>query len=545
MATPGIGAARTRAALLAAAAVVASLDAQVSFERILDARREPHNWLSYSGTLDNQRYSPLTQITPANVRNLEITWIWQARSLEKFETTPLVVDGVLYTVQAPNDVVALDAATGRPFWTLPYTPAPEARACCGRVNRGLAILGDTLFMGTLDAHLVALDARSGQLRWDTTVASAKDRYSITMSPLVVRDMVMIGTAGGDGPIRGQIAAFDARTGRERWRFYTIPGPGEPGNETWSGDSWKIGGVGVWNAGAYDPETNLVFFGTGNPAPDWDGRSRLGDNLYSDSVVALDADTGRLRWHYQFTPHDELDYDSTQVPVLADILFRGQPRKVMLWANRNGLMYVLDRRTGEFLLGKPYVKVNWMDGFDEKGRPRRVPGKVPNPVPTLIQPHVHGATNWAPPSFSPRTGLFYVAHWENTGTIVTEGLGPRPAGVNPRQTTMGQINLQPFYNTPDEAYGVVRAYDPNTLDPKWEYRMADITWGGVLSTATDLVFSGGKEGYFFALDARTGALLWKAALGGQVNAGPMSYAVEGRQYVAIAAGNSLFAFALRP
>jgi alcohol dehydrogenase (cytochrome c) len=545
MATPGIGAARTRAALLAAAAVVASLDAQVSFERILDARREPHNWLSYSGTLDNQRYSPLTQITPANVRNLEITWIWQARSLEKFETTPLVVDGVLYTVQAPNDVVALDAATGRPFWTFPYTPAPEARACCGRVNRGLAILGDTLFMGTLDAHLVALDARSGQLRWDTTVASAKDRYSITMSPLVVRDMVMIGTAGGDGPIRGQIAAFDARTGRERWRFYTIPGPGEPGNETWSGDSWKIGGVGVWNAGAYDPETNLVFFGTGNPAPDWDGRSRLGDNLYSDSVVALDADTGRLRWHYQFTPHDELDYDSTQVPVLADILFRGQPRKVMLWANRNGLMYVLDRRTGEFLLGKPYVKVNWMDGFDEKGRPRRVPGKVPNPVPTLIQPHVHGATNWAPPSFSPRTGLFYVAHWENTGTIVTEGLGPRPAGVNPRQTTMGQINLQPFYNTPDEAYGVVRAYDPNTLDPKWEYRMADITWGGVLSTATDLVFSGGKEGYFFALDARTGALLWKAALGGQVNAGPMSYAVEGRQYVAIAAGNSLFAFALRP
>jgi alcohol dehydrogenase (cytochrome c) len=206
------------------------------------------------------------------------------------------------------------------------------------VNRGLAILGDTLYMGTIDAHLLALDAKTGEILWNKEVASAKDRYSITMSPLIVKDKVIIGTAGGDGPIRGQIAAFDVKTGKELWRFYTIPGPGEPGNDTWSGDSWKTGGVGVWNAGAYDPETNLTFFGTGNPAPDWDGRSRLGDNLYSDSVVALDADTGKLKWHYQFTPHDELDYDSTQVPVLADIQFRGKPRKVMLWANRNGLMY---------------------------------------------------------------------------------------------------------------------------------------------------------------------------------------------------------------
>ena len=527
-------------ALLAAA----SLQAQVSFDRILRADLEPHNWLSYSGTVFNQRYSALTQITPANAKNLELQWIWQSRSLEKYETTALVVDGVLYTVQAPNDVVALDAVTGRPYWTFPYQPAPEARTCCGRVNRGLAILGDTLYMGTIDAHLLAIDAKSGRLLWNTTVASAKERYSITHSPLIVRDKVIVGTAGGDGPIRGLIAAFDVKTGKEVWRFHTIPAPGEPGNETWSGNSWMTGGVGVWNAGAYDPETNLAFWGTGNPAPDWDGRSRLGDNLYSDSVVALDADTGTLKWYYQFTPHDELDYDSTQVPVLADIQFRGRPRKVMLWANRNGLMYVLDRTTGEFLLGKPYVKVNWMDGFDHKGRPQRVPGKVPGKEPTLIQPHVHGATNWAPPSFSPRTGLFYVAHFENSSTVVTEGLGPRAAGVNTRQTTMGQINLQPFFNTPDEAYGVVRAYDPNTLDPKWEYKMADITWGGVLTTATDVLFSGGKEGYFFALDARTGELLWKAALGGQVNSGPMSYSVKGKQYVTVAAGSALFAFALK-
>jgi alcohol dehydrogenase (cytochrome c) len=531
-------------ALAAATFVVATLHAQqVTFDRILHADKEPQNWLSYSGTPLNQRYSGLTQITPANVKNLQLQWIWQARSLEKFETTALVVNGVLYTVQAPNDVVALDAETGRPYWTFAYSPAADARTCCGRVNRGLAILGDTLYMGTIDAHLLAIDAKSGELLWNTTVAKSSERYSITMSPLIVKDKVIIGTAGGDGPIRGQIAAFDAKTGKELWRFFTIPGPGEPGNETWSGNSWMTGGAGVWNAGAYDPETNLTFFGTGNPAPDWDGRGRVGDNLYSDSVVAIDADTGKLKWHYQFTPHDELDYDSTQVPVLADVQFRGRPRKVMLWANRNGLMYVLDRTTGAFLLGRPYVKVNWMDGFDAKGRPQRVEGKVPTKEGALIQPHVHGATNWAPPSFSPRTGWLYVAHWENSATVVTEGLSPRPAGVNPRQTTMGQVNLQTFFNNEDEAYGVVRAYDPQTLERKWEYRMSDITWGGVLSTASDLVFSGGKEGYFFALDAKSGNLLWKAALGGQVNSGPMSYSVNGKQYVTVAAGSSLFAFAL--
>jgi alcohol dehydrogenase (cytochrome c) len=529
--------------LAIAALAVASLEAQVTFDRILHADREPQNWLSYSGTPLNQRFSALTQITPQNVKNLQLQWIWQARSLEKFETTALAVNGVLYTVQAPNDVVALDGETGRPYWTFTYAPAADARTCCGRVNRGLAILGDTLYMGTIDAHLLAIDAKTGELLWNTTVAKSSDRYSITHAPLIVKDKVIVGTAGGDMGIRGQIAAFDAKTGKEIWRFYTIPGPGEPGNDTWSGNSWATGGAGVWNSGAYDPETNLTFWGTGNPAPDWDGRGRVGDNLYSDSVVAIDADTGKLKWHYQFTPHDELDYDSTQVPVLADIQFKGRPRKAMLWANRNGLMYVLDRTTGEFLLGRPYVKVNWMDGFDAKGRPQRVEGKVPTKEGTLIQPHVHGATNWAPPSFSPRTGWFYVAHWENSATVVTEGLSPRPAGANPRQTTMGQVNLQNFYNNEDEAYGVVRAYDPQTLERKWEYRMSDITWGGVLSTASDLVFSGGKEGYFFALDARSGNLLWKAALGGQVNSGPMSYSMNGKQYITVAAGSSLFAFAL--
>jgi alcohol dehydrogenase (cytochrome c) len=521
----------------------AALEAQVTFERILAADSEPENWLSYSGTPFNQRYSLLDQITRANVADLELAWVWQARSLEKFEATALVVDSVLYTVQAPNDVVALDAATGRPFWTYHHEPSAAARTCCGRVNRGVAILGDTLFMGTIDAHLLAIDAKSGQLIWNATVADATQNYSITMVPLVVEDKVLIGTAGGDFATRGQIAAYDAKTGRELWRFHTIPGPGEFGHDTWLGDSWKVGGAAVWNAGAYDPETNLVFFGTGNPQPDWDGRTRRGDNLYSNSVVALDADTGKLVWYYQFTPHDELDYDSTQVPVLADITWRGAPRKLMLWANRNGLMYVLDRVTGKFLHGKPYVATNWMDGFDENGRPKRVPGMLPSPEGTLIRPHVHGATNWAPPSYNPRTGLFYVAHWENSGIIAIEGEFPQGVGINRRQTAMGQTDLQPFFNNDEEAYGVIRGYDPETLDSKWEFRMADITWGGVLSTAGDLVFGGGREGYFLALDAETGELLWKAAVGGQINSGPMTYSAGGRQLVTIAAGSALFAFAL--
>jgi alcohol dehydrogenase (cytochrome c) len=300
-------------------------------------------------------------------------------------------------------------------------------------------------------------------------------------------------------------------------------------------------VGVWNAGAYDPETNLIFFGTGNPQPDWDGSTRRGDNLYSDSVVALDADTGRLKWHFQFTSHDELDYDSTQVPVLANIDYEGRPRKVMLWANRNGVMYILDRVTGEFLKGKPFVKVNWLDGFDAKGRPNRV--KFPTPEGTVVQPHVHGATNWAPQSYSPRTGLFYVATWENSATLAVSGQFPRAARANPRETGMGATNLASFFNKEGEAYGVIRAYDAKTLDQKWEFTLTDITWGGVLSTATDLVFGGGRDGYFVALDARTGALLWKATVGGQINAAPMSFAVNGKQYVSIAAGNALFTYAL--
>ena len=309
------------------------------------------------------------------MKSLELQWVFQAQSLEKFEATPLVVNGVLYT-QAPNDVVAMDAETGRIFWVSPYAPAPEARACCGRVNRGLAILGDTLFMGTIDGHLIALDAKTGKAIWNVTVAKAEAGYAIMHAPLVVKDKVIVGTAGGEYGIRGFLAAYDAKTGKEAWRFNTIPGPGEPGHETWSGDSWMHGGASVWVTGSYDPQLNLTYWGIGNPGPDWNSDTREGANLYSDSVVALDADTGKLKWYFQFSPHDDFDYDSVQVPVAGRCEWDGKLRRVMLWANRNGFYYVLDRTTGEFSQGKPFAKVNWTTGLDDSGRPVRVASAIP-------------------------------------------------------------------------------------------------------------------------------------------------------------------------
>ena len=355
--------------LVAVLALGPFLLAQVSSDRLLNAQKEPHNWLTYSGSYMSQRHSPLTQITTANVKDLELKWVFQARWLDYYQATPLVVDGIMYTTQG-NDVVALDAATGKIFWIYPYAPAADVRLCCGRITRGLAILGDTLFLAAADAHLIAIDAKTGRPIWNRIVASGFG-YSMTTAPLVIKDKVIVGTAGGEFGIRGFIAAYDAATGTEAWRFNTVPSPGEPGHETW-GSGWEHGGGSIWVTGSYDPETNLTFWGVGNPGPDYNAETRPGDNLYTCSVVALDADTGKLRWHYQFTPADEFDWDAVQIPVLADISWKGQPRKVMLWANRNGFFYVLDRRTGEFLQATPIAKQNWNAGFDN-GRPIRAPG----------------------------------------------------------------------------------------------------------------------------------------------------------------------------
>jgi PQQ-dependent dehydrogenase (methanol/ethanol family) len=329
-----------------------------------------------------------------------------------WQSNPLIVDGMMYVTQRPNDVMAIDARTGKMFWLYRYTPSPDARVCCGANNRGVAILGDTLYLGTLDAHLIALDARSGKPLWNVEVGDVKLAYSITMMPLIVKDKVVVGVGGGEFGIRGYVAAYDAKTGKEAWKFYTIPAPGEPHNDSWPGDSWKSGAGSVWVTGSFDPDLNLTYWGVGNPGPDWNPDQRKGDNLYTDSVVALDADTGKLKWHFQFTPNDAYDYDSVQVPVLADIQWQGKPRKVMMWANRNGYFYVLDRATGEFLLGRPFVKVNWASALDAKGRPVQTPQPFGSPT----WPGNQGATNWYPPSFSPRTGLFYVSAWENYATI---------------------------------------------------------------------------------------------------------------------------------
>jgi alcohol dehydrogenase (cytochrome c) len=539
--------------LLLLISIAGSLAAQVTFDRLLHADREPQNWLTYNGGVSAQRYSPLTQINAGNVKNLELQWIYQARSLEKYEATALVVDGILYTVQAPNDIIAMDAATGRIFWTYSYTPGPKARPCCGRINRGVAILGDTLFMGTIDAHLVAVDAKTGQLLWDTTVAKDESGYALAHAPLVVKDKVIVGTAGGEYGIRGFIAAYNARTGKEVWRFNTIPGPGEPGHETWKNDAWKTGGGSIWVTGAYDPELNLTYWGVGNPGPDWNGDPRPGDNLYTDSVVALDADTGKLKWYYQFSPHDEFDYDAVQVPVLADAEWRGQdgqtrPRKLLYFANRNGLFYALDRSSGQFLMGKPFVEVSWMSGFDDNGKPIRVPGKVPTTEGTLIFPGNQGGTNWYNPSYSPRTGLFYIPTWADYSSIYVKvpeeyHEGQRYGGGFPRSPVAFGRTAQNFRKEGEE-HGAVRAIDPKTGERKWEFKMTDVTEAGILTTASDLLFSGGHEGYFYALDARTGAVLWKQNLGGTVASGPITYSVGGRQYVAVAAGNALFSFAVR-
>jgi alcohol dehydrogenase (cytochrome c) len=529
------------------------LSAQVSYDRILRASAEPRNWLTYNGTYSSQRYSLLDRITPSNVTNLESKWVVQNQVLGAWQSNPIVVDGIMYVTQRPNDVMAIDAKTGRLFWLYRHTPSPDARVCCGANNRGVAILGDTLFLGTLDARLIAIDTKSGRPLWNIAVAEVGLAYSITLAPLVVKDKVIVGVGGAEFGIRGFIAAFDARTGKEVWRFKTIPEPGEPGNETWSGEAWKYGGGSVWVTGSFDPALNLTYWGIGNPGPDWNPDQRPGDNLYSDSVVALDADTGALEWHFQFTPNDAYDYDSVQVPVLADMNWRGAPAKVMMWANRNGYFYVLDRVTGRFLSGTPFVKVNWASGLDERGRPIQTPQPAGSPT----WPGNQGGTNWYPPSYSPRTGLFYVSAWENYATIYRKEPSVYQAGRNfhgggftvltpvPGAPAVGIGRRSPINNWTNEVgSGAVIAIDPQTGQHKWKFQQFDVTDSGMLTTASDLLFTGGREGYFYALDARNGKVLWKASLGGQIVMAPITYEVDGKQYVSVISGHTLVTFALR-
>ncbi len=509
----------------------------VTNDRLLAADAEPRNWLMYSGNYYSQRYSGLDQINGVNAGQLEMKWAYQLRALDRAETTPVVVDGVMYVTESPSNVTALDARTGSQYWRYVHDLPEDLNLCCGRNNRGVAVLGDRLFMSTLDAHLVAIDAKTGNLIWDAEVADEKEGYSKTGAPLVVGDKVVTGIAGGEYGIRGFVDAYYVDSGKRAWRLYTIPGPGEPGNETWADDSWRTGGSPTWMTGSYDPELDLVYWGTGNPGPDWNGDVRMGDNLYSDAVLAIDPDTGELRWYFQFTPHDVHDWDATQIPILADTEFDGQPRKLMLWPNRNAFFYVLDRETGEFLLGKPYAKQTWAEGLDDKGRPIRIPGTFPSVEGTTVSPPISGGSNWWSPSYSPRTDLVYVMAYDGETTYYIRD-DEYVAGE--QYTGGGGETPQPV----DRYVSAVRAISPQTGDVVWEYPVQPRSTAGVLSTAGDLVFSGTVDGHFFALDAATGAELWNVNLGARVHAAPMSYMVDGRQYVAIAAGNVLFTFGLR-
>jgi alcohol dehydrogenase (cytochrome c) len=535
--------------LMFAASLAASLAAQVSYERLLHPEKEPQNWLTYSGSYASTRYSSLNQITTRNAGNLELKWIFQARSLEKFEATPLVINGIMYITEPPNNVVALDAKTGSVFWVYEYRPSPDSRPCCGRVNRGLGILGDTLYMGTIDAHVVAIDAKNGKPLWNVAVAEPKAGYAITHAPLVLKDKVIVGVAGGEYGIRGFIAAFDTKTGKEVWRANTIPGPGEPGNQTWAGESWKHGGGSAWITGSYDPELNLVYWGTGNPGPDWNGDKRPGDNLYTESALALDADTGKLKWYFQFTPHDEWDYDSVQIPVLVDANWKGTPRKLMYWANRNGFFYVLDRTNGEFLAGTPFAKQTWAKGLDAKGRPILADNVHPTTAGVIVYPGNQGATNWFSPSYSPRTGLFYISTWQDFFARFTTNnddyVEGKFWGAGFPRTDIPFVSRGPVNSWGEDAgHGAFIAIDPMTGAKKWEFRMSDVTDGGLLTTASDLVFGGGREGYFYALDSRNGNVLWKSMLGGMVDSCPTTFSVDGKQYVSVGAGHALFVFGLR-
>ena len=514
--------------------ISAPLTAQIPYDRLLQAVSHPEDWLTYSGTYDSHRYSTLDQITRTNVSRLKVAWIYQIRAHHKVETSPLVFDGIMYISEPPSDVTALDLRTGRPIWSYRRS-VPAVPVCCGQVNRGVAALDDQLFIGTLDAHLLALDMKTGRVRWDVEVADYKTANSITLAPLAVKDKVIIGIAGAEYGIRGFLDAYDAKTGKRVWRFWTVPGLGEPGNETWSGDSWKHGGAPTWITGSYDPEANLLYWGTGNPGPDYAGDMRKGDNLYSDCLIALNADTGKMKWYFQFTPHDVNDIDANEIPVLVDAVFRGKPRKLALFGNRNGFYYILDRLTGEFLLAKQFATQTWAKGLDKRGRPVPNPASMPSAAGAIVYPDDDGAANWYSPSYSPQTGLFYQnAREKGAKYYLTEA--PYVPG---RQFLGASRQSLPGI----EPWGALRALDALTGEQKWEFKLPTPPWSGILSTAGGLVFSGDMEGNFFALDAADGKLLWRLQTGGAVWAAPITYMSEGKQYVAIAAGSAILAFSL--
>jgi len=494
------------------------------------------NWPSYNGDYSGRRYSRLDQINASNAAKLRAAWVFHPGNSENLEVTPIVVRGIMYVTSA-NDTFALDARTGRAVWHY-HRPISAGLLddAAAHKNRGVAVLGNSVFVETDDAHLLSLDARSGGLLWDVQYADKTKHYGATSAPLVVKNLVVVGTSGGDSGVRGFLAAFDAATGKRKWQLWTIPGPGEYGSESWPGDLYLHGGATTWMPGTYDPQLNLLYWTTSNAAPDFVGDARPGDDLYASCVLAIDPETGKLKWYFQFTPHDLYDYDATETPVLLDTQENGVTRHLLVQADRNGFFYVFDRSDGKFLRATPFVeKLTWAKGIDAAGRPI-LSGLVPTTEGTVICPGIDGATNWYSPSYNPDTGLFYVLALENCDLFLSK----------PEEFVQGQV----FYNTgskrpPGEGKDKVLLALDSAGKRVWTYPQIGHghSWGGTLTTAGGLVFFGDDAESFEAVDAKTGAPLWNFHTGQIIRASPMTYSVAGVQYVAIAAGSDIFTFSL--
>ena len=495
------------------------------------------NWTSYNGDYTGRRYSSLREITAANVSKLHAAWVFHPGNSQSLEATPVVIRGIMFVTSA-NDVFALEARTGRGLWH--YQRAISSGLlddAAAHKNRGVAVWRDSVYVETDDAHLLCLDARSGGLRWDVEYADKAKHYGATSAPLVVKDLVVVGTSGGDSGVRGFIAGYDAMTGKMKWRFWTIPAPGEFGSASWPGDSYLHGGGTTWMPGTFDPELNTLYWTTSNAAPAFVGDSRPGDDLYTACVLALDPDTGKLKWYFQFTPHDLYDYDATETPVLVDAKENGSMRRLLVQANRNGFFYVLDRTDGKFLRATPFVeKLNWAKGVDGSGRPI-LSGRIPTADGTYICPGIDGATNWFSPSYNPETGLFYVLAFESCNQFFAK----------PKKFVRGETYYDTGTKLPRDEHSQKMLLALSVADGKVSWRYPQIgkgnSWGGTLTTATGLLFFGDDAGSLEAVDAANGHLLWHFNMGQTFRASPMTYAVDGEQYVAVAAGSDIVSFAL--
>ena len=495
------------------------------------------NWPTYNGDPGGNRYTTLTQIDKTNARRLAPRWVYSIPNAGQLQVTPVVVDGIMY-VTAPNECYALDAGSGRQLWHFKRARTPGVSG--GWANRGVGVAGDRVFLMTDHAHIIALNRFTGEMLWDTALEDWRKNYAASSAPLPAGNLVITGVAGGEHGANGFVSALDQETGKEVWRFWTVPKPGEPGSETWKGKDIDHGGAPTWFTGSYDPALDIVYWPTGNPSKEYNGDDRQGDNLYASCILALDRKTGTLKWHYQFTPHDLWDWDATQTSVLVDAEWEGRPRKLMLHASRNGFFYVFDRTDGTRLLSKPFIrKLTWASGIGTDGRPIKLPNQSPSPAGTLVCPSQDGATNWYSPSYNPSTGLYYVQANEKCSIYTKSDQGEWESG----KSYLGGSQR----TAPDpKPQRLLRAIDIRTGNIVWELPQygAAQSWGGTLTTASGLVIVGEDSGALVAVDAQNGTPLWSFQTNQTWKASPMTYVFDGKQYLAVASGANIIAFAVQ-